>query len=384
MTTIPYGRQWISDDDVRAVVEVLRGDWLTQGPMVDRFEHALAERCGARHAVAVSNGTAALNLACLAVGLGPGDEGITSPLAFLASATCITSCAAVPRFADVEPGTWTLDPERVEPRIGDRTKVLVPVDFAGLPCDLERLRALADRHGLVVIADACHSLGATYQGRPVGGTGLAELTCFSFHAVKAITTGEGGAVVTDDDLLARRLRRLRHHGICREAGELERNDGPWYYELHQPGTNARITDIQCALGLSQLRKLDRFVSRRQQIAARYREALAGIPDLFFQAGADDRISAHHLFAVHLDPDRYDRREVFEALAARGIRCQVHYVPINLQPFFREKYGTAEGDCPVTEHLYQGALSLPLFPAMTDLDVERVIDEVRDVLTAPAA
>ncbi len=379
MTPIPYGRQWIDDDDVTAVVEVLRGDWLTQGPAVERFERALAERCGARHAVAVSNGTAALHLACLAAGLSHDDEGITSPLTFLASASCLISCGARPRFADIDARTWTLDPAEVERRISPRTKALIPVDYGGLPCDLDRLRALADQHDLTVIHDACHSLGATYRQRPIGGTGLAEMTCFSFHPVKVVTTGEGGAVATDDDRLARRLRRLRHHGVSRSREAAERFGGPWAYELRELGLNARITDLQCALGLSQLGKLDRFVARRRQIAARYREALAELPGLTVQGEPGDRSSAHHLFAVHLDPERYDRRAVFEALGQRGIRCQVHYVPVHLQPLLLQRYGTAEGDCPRAERFYRGALSLPLFPRLTDADVDRVIEATREVI-----
>jgi len=379
MKKIPYGRQCIEDDDIAAVLEALRGDWLTQGPAIERFERSLAERCGARHAVAVSNGTAALHLACLAAGVAPGDEGITSPITFLASATCLVYCGADARFADIDPDSWTIDPEQIREKITDRTKVLLPVDYGGLPCDLAGIREIADEHDLTVIQDACHSLGANYRGKPVGGTGFAELVCFSFHPVKTITTGEGGAVVTDDDLLARRLRRLRHHGIRRKPDELERADGPWYYELHEVGYNARITDIQCALGSSQLRKLDRFVSRRQQIAARYREAFAEEPSVVCQSTPEDRTNAHHLFAVRLDERTHDRRTVFEALSREGIGTQVHYVPVHLQPFFRERFGTSEGDCPRAEGFYRGALSLPMFPTLSDADVDRVIDTTRRVL-----
>lgn len=379
MKTIPYGRQCIDDDDIEAVVDVLRSDRLTQGPAVERFEAALAERCGARHAVAVSNGTAALHLACLAVGVAPGDEGVTSPLTFLASATCLVYCGAAPRFADIDPETWTIDPDCIAERLTERTKVLIPVDYAGLPCDLDRIRKIADQHGLMVIQDACHSLGASYREQPVGGTGLAELVCFSFHPVKTITSGEGGALLTDDDLLAKRLRRLRHHGIRREPDQLERFDGPWYYELHDVGYNARITDLQCGLGLSQLRKLDRFIERRQEIASIYRAAFANEPGVACQAVPRDRTNAHHLFAIHLDPGLHDRREVFDSLGREGVGTQVHYVPVHLQPFFKKRFGTAAGDCPEAERFYRGALSLPMFPAMSEEDVKRVIDTTRGVL-----
>jgi len=375
---IPYGKQSIDDDDIRAVVEALKGDWLTQGPAVERFEAALAEYCGARHAVAVSNGTVALHLACLAIGLKPGDEGITTPITFAASANCMLYCGATPRFADIRQDTWNIDPEQVRKAVGPKTKVLIPVDFAGLPCDLEEIRRIADAHRLVVIDDACHALGAEYQRKKLGGCGLAEMTVFSFHPVKHITTGEGGAVLTDDAVLAKRLRQLRHHGITRDPADLQRNDGPWYHEMQELGYNGRITDFQCALGQSQLGKLDQFLSRRREIAAKYRSALAGVPGLRFQGLSDGRAHAYHLFVVHLDPERYDRRVVFEGLRARGVAPQVHYIPVHGQPIMRRLAGV-QGPFPHAERYYAGCLSLPMYPGLTDAEQESVVSALKDSL-----
>ncbi|MFH0902508.1 MAG: UDP-4-amino-4,6-dideoxy-N-acetyl-beta-L-altrosamine transaminase [Pseudomonadota bacterium] len=378
---LPYGRQLIEDDDVEAVVAALRSDWLTQGPRVGELEQSLARACGARHAVVVSNGTVALHLACLAAGIGPGDEGITTPITFAASANCLRYCGAIPRFADIRADTWNLDPDGVDRAIGPRTKALIPVHFAGLPCDMDEICALAARRGLVVIADACHALGATYHGQPIAAAGPAHLTCLSFHPVKHITTGEGGAILCDDDQLAARLRRLRHHGISNDPGEIAQGHGGWYYEMQLLGTNARLPDILCALGESQLRKLDRFVARRQAIANGYRSALAGIPGIRMQHTPEDRSHSYHLFVVWLDPDHYQRRTVYDELRRRGIYSQVHYVPCHLHPYYRRLLGTEPGQFPRAERYYEGALSLPMFPSMTDEDVTRVTTELGSVLSA---
>lgn len=377
---IPYGRQWINEDDIEAVVATLKGDWLTQGPAVQRFEEALAEVCGAKHAVAVGTGTAALHLACLAGSIGSGHEGITTPITFLASASCLTYVGAIPRFADIQPHTWNIDPADVARRVNERTRALIPVHFAGLPCDLHALRELANAHELVLIEDACHALGATYGGRPIGGTGLADMTCLSFHPVKHVTSGEGGAILTDDSVLAQRLRRFRHHGIVKEPHELERNDGPWYYELFQPGVNGRLSDIHAALGASQLRRLSSFLQRRREIAAQYRQAFAKVPGVRLQADSAEGGHAYHLFVIHLDPARYNRRLVFERLRQRGILCQVHYVPVHRQPYFRELPGADPESAPQADAYYAGALSLPMFPALTDEEVRRVIHTCADVLS----
>ncbi|MBI4512455.1 MAG: UDP-4-amino-4,6-dideoxy-N-acetyl-beta-L-altrosamine transaminase [Deltaproteobacteria bacterium] len=378
---LPYGRQWIDEDDIQAVVRALRGDFLTQGPAVAEFESALAKACGARHAIVVANGTVALHLSCLAAGLGPGDEGITSPITFAASANCMAYCGATPKFVDIQPGTWNLNHELVEGALTPRTKVLIPVHFAGLPCDLREIRALADRRGLILIADAAHALGATYQGHPMGGTSLAHMTCLSFHPVKHVTTGEGGAILTDDDSLARRLRALRHHGIVNDPSELSPGplDGAWYHEVQYLGFNGRLTDIQCALGMSQLAKLPAFLSRRQEIARKYRAALAALPGIRFQAQPADRTHAYHLFVIWMDPKIHDRRRVHEELRKRDIFTQVHYIPVHLHPYYRNRFGTHAGQYPIAEEYYAGALSLPMYPAMTDGDVERVTSELIELL-----
>ncbi|MDD5306753.1 MAG: UDP-4-amino-4,6-dideoxy-N-acetyl-beta-L-altrosamine transaminase [Deltaproteobacteria bacterium] len=375
---IPYGRQWIDENDIAAVTDVLRGDWLTQGPAVERFERALADDCGARHAVAVANGTVALHLACLAADAGPGDEGITSPITFLASANCLVYCGARPVFADIDATTWNIDPAEIEKKITPRTKVVIPVHFAGLPCDMTAIRAIADRHGLMVIEDACHAIGAEYHGRRIGGTGTADMVCFSFHPVKHITTGEGGAVLTNSDELAAKLQMLRHHGVTKDPALMERNDGPWYYEACATGFNARITDFQCALGLSQLGKLDRFLARRREIAERYRAELTDIPGLSFQAVPDDRSHAYHLFVAHFDPTRHNRRKIFEKLQTGGIAPQVHYIPIHQQPAMRRAAGE-QGPFANAERYYEGCLSLPMFPALTGDEQAKVICSLRSAI-----
>jgi len=372
---IPYGKQSVDDADIAAVVEALRSDWLTQGPLVDRFEKALAERCGARHAVVVANGTVALHLACLAAGLAPGDEGLTSSLTFLASANCMLYCGATPVFVDIRPDTWNVDPAKIEAAITERTKVIIPVHFAGLPCDMREIRAIARARGLTVIEDACHALGATYEGQPIGAPEAADMVCLSFHPVKHITTGEGGAILTQDDDVAARLRRLRHHGITKEPALLRRNDGPWYYEVHELGYNGRLTDIQCALGISQLSRLDGFLDRRMAIARAYRAALSDLPGISFQKESSDRSHAYHLFVVHFDPAHIDRRAVFDKLREDGIAPQIHYVPVHGQPFMEER-ARVSGSMSETERYYAGCLSLPMYPTLSSVEQEKVIEALR--------
>lgn len=374
---IPYGKQTIDDDDVAAVVEALRSDWLTQGPLVDRFESALAQRCGARHAVVVANGTVALHFACLAAGLGPGDEGVTSSLTFLASANSMLYTGATPVFADICADTWNLDPRKIEAAVTERTKVIIPVHFAGLPCDMKAIRAIARARGLTVIEDACHALSATYEGRPIGVPEAADMVCLSFHPVKHITTGEGGAILTQDDDVAARLRRLRHHGITKDPARMRKNDGPWYYEVHELGYNGRLTDIQCALGIQQLSRLDAFLERRAAIAQAYRAAFADLPGVALQRVPDDRTHAYHLFVVHLDPSRIDRLSVFERLREAGIAPQIHYVPVHSQPLM-EARGRVSGSMKETDRYYAGCLSLPMFPMLTAEEQSHVIDVVRTI------
>jgi perosamine synthetase len=368
-TPLPYGRQWIDEDDIEAVVAVLRSDWLTTGPNVEEFERAFAARTGAAEAVAVSSGTAALHLAVAALGIGPGDEVIVPSLTFAASANCVVYCGATPVFADVDPETLLLDVADAECRITPRTRAILAVDYAGQPCDYAALRALSAAYGLALIADACHSLGASDRGRPVGS--LADLSCFSLHPVKHITTGEGGAVTTNGSDLARRLRMLRNHGIGtdhRERAEI----GAWFYEMTELGFNYRLTDFQCALGLSQLRKLTGWIELRQELAAHYDEAFAavdGIAPLALRSGASH---AYHLYVVQVA----NRDEAFAGLRERGIGVNVHYVPVHLHPFYRERFGTGPGLCPVAESAYERILSLPLFPQLGADDAAFVVAALR--------
>ncbi|HEX2188377.1 MAG TPA: UDP-4-amino-4,6-dideoxy-N-acetyl-beta-L-altrosamine transaminase [Longimicrobiaceae bacterium] len=380
---LPYGRQWLDDDDVEAVVRALRSDWLTTGPLVPEFERAFAESAGAAEAVAVSNGTAALHAAMHALGIGPGDEVIVPAMTFAASSNCVVYQGGTPVFADVDPGTLLVDPASVEARITPRTRAVVAVDYAGQPCDYKALRALAERHGLALVDDASHSVGGSDRGRPVGS--LADLSTFSFHPVKHLTTGEGGMVATDDAELARRMRVFRNHGITSDHRQ-RAEQGGFFYEMVELGYNYRITDFQCALGLSQLRKLPAFVRRRQEIAARYDAALAAVPAVRPLAVRPGVSHAYHLYTVLLDTGRLsaDRAAVFAALRAEGIGVNVHYIPVHLHPFYRERFGTGPGTCPVAEDAYERLVTLPMFPQMTDGDADDVVAAVVKVAERFAA
>jgi perosamine synthetase len=377
---LPYGRQSIDEADVAAVVAVLRSDWLTTGPKVAEFEQALAAVAGAKECVAVSSGTAALHAAMFACGAVPGSEVIVPAITFAASANCAAYLGATPVFADVDPDTLLIDPAEVEAKVTGKTRAIVAVDYAGQPCDYDRLRAIADRHGLVLLDDACHAIGGSYKGRPVGS--LADLNAFSFHPVKHVTTGEGGAVATDDESLARRLRLFRNHGISTDFRQRE-TAGSWAYEMIALGYNYRLTDIQCALGVSQLARLPQSIARRRAIAARYDEAFASIEGLRPLRLRGDASHAYHLYVVQLELEklRVDRGQVFRALRAEGIGVNVHYLPVYLHPYYRRHFGTRPGHCPVAEAAYERLLSLPMFPAMTDGDVRDVIAAVQKVLAA---
>lgn len=380
-----YGYQWIDEDDISEVVAALRSDWMTQGPVIGRFEETLAEYCGARYAIAVSSGTAALHLACLAAGVESGDVGITSPITFVASANCIAYCGGTPAFADVDPVNITLDPAALEVACEKNfPKVVIPVDFSGLPADLPAISRIAQKYGALVIEDAAHSLGASYehegQTYNVASCSHADMAILSFHPVKHITTGEGGAILTNDPQLYHRLLELRTHGITKNADKLTRNDGAWYYEQHQLGFNYRITDFQCALGLSQLRKLDSFVRRRRELAKLYQKQLADLADrVTLLTDIPGRRSAYHLLVARFSGGAKVRRRVFDSLAAQNIRAQVHYIPVHTQPWYREQYGFRAGDFPQAEAYYESCLSLPLFPKMTDDDVRRVVEAIRVIL-----
>jgi UDP-4-amino-4,6-dideoxy-N-acetyl-beta-L-altrosamine transaminase len=375
-THLPYGRQWLDEADKAAVMRVLDGDFITQGPTIAAFERRVAEYVGAKYAVAFCNGTAALHGACFAAGIGPGDEVITTPITFLASSNCVLYMGGTPVFADIRPDTYNLDPDKTEAAITERTKAIIPVDFAGQPAEMDRFRALADRHGLVLIEDAAHSLGAAWDGRKVGT--LADMTMFSFHPVKHITTGEGGMIVTDDEQYYRKLLRFRNHGMTRDRAELLADDGPWYYEMHDLGYNFRITDIQAALGVSQMEKLDAFTARRREIAAAYDAAFAGLPNVVIPAQHPKAASSWHLYVIRWKlREGVTRRAIFEALRAEHIGVNVHYIPVYRQPYYRS-LGYGPDGCPEAERYYESAMSLPIFPRMTDDDVRDVIAAVRKV------
>jgi perosamine synthetase len=378
-TLLPYGRQSIDEGDVQAVIDVLRSDWLTTGPKVGEFEEAFAARVGSKYAVAFSSGTAALHGAAFAAGLKPGDEAITSPLTFAATANCILYQGAKPVFADVCSDTLNLDPEKAAQRITSKTRAILPIDYAGHPADLDTFMALADRQGVTVIEDACHALGAEYHGRQTAS--IAHMSVFSFHPVKHVATGEGGMVTTDRADYAETMRRFRNHGISSDA--LQRHSaGQWHYEMVDLGFNYRLTDIACALGISQLKKLDSNLRRRREIAARYTAAFHDVSGLVAPQVREGVNPAWHLYPIRLDLTklRADRGQVFKALRAENIGVNVHYIPVHLHPYYRDQLGCRPGDYPIAEDAYARLLSLPLFHGMSDQDVEDVIAAVKKVVT----
>ena len=377
-SAIPYSRQEISEADIEAVTDLLRSDYLTQGPMGARFENAFAARHAVTHAIAVSNATAGLHLACLALGVGPGDRVWTSPNSFVSSANCALFCAADVDFVDIDPITRNMSLEALSAKLeaadtmGGLPKVVIPVDFAGLPCDLAEMRALADRYGFAILEDASHATGASYHGQPIGSA-FADITVFSFHAVKIVTSAEGGMVVTQDDALAEKVRLLRSHGVTRDPGRMERESGgAWCYEMVDLGWNYRLTDVQSALGHSQLQRMDGWRERREALADRYDARLADGPFKRPSRG-NDRTSAWHLYAIELTQQaKADRGPVFAGMRAAQIGVNVHYIPIHTQPFY-EKRGFTPRDFPNALTYYENALSLPLFPAMSEAEQDRVID-----------
>lgn len=374
-TKLYYGHQYIDEADVRAVSEVLVSDYLTCGPKIGELEERLCRLTGAKYAVAVSNGTAALHLAVMAAGLGEGDELITTPITFAASANCALYCGARPVFADIDPATYNIDPQSVQEKITEHTKAVVAVDFTGQAVELEPLLKLCQEKGIVLIEDAAHSIGTRYQGRGVGS--IADMTTFSFHPVKTVTGGEGGAVLTNDEAYYQKLLLLRAHGITREPEQMVREaEGGWYYEQIALGMNYRMTDIQAALIVSQLDKLESFAQRRKEIVARYDEAFSKIPELSVQQEIPESDTVRHLYILRIRPERLtrNRREFFDAMAAENICCNVHYIPVYYHPYY-EGLGYRRGLCPQAEKLYEEMMSLPLYYAMTDQDVEDVIHAV---------
>jgi perosamine synthetase len=372
---LPYGRQWIDEQDIEAVVEVLKGDYLTTGPYVSTFEQAVAQYVGAKYAVAFSNGTAALHGACFAAGISEGDEVITTPMTFAASANCVLYQGGIPVFADIDEKTYNIDPNKIEEKITDKTKAIIPVDFTGQPVELDRILEIARKYNLVVIEDAAHALGATYKGRKIGS--ISDMTMFSFHPVKHITSGEGGIITTNNKEYYEKLLQFRSHGITRNKEKLNEYHGPWYYEMQFLGYNYRMTDIQAALGTSQLKKIDKFVELRRKYVAMYNEAFKDMDEIITPFQHEDGESSWHLYIIRLKLNKLtaSRREIFEALQQQNIGVNVHYIPVHFQPYYQQ-LGYKKGICPNAEKLYEEMITLPLFPAMNEKDVNDVIKAVK--------
>ncbi|MBQ8138943.1 MAG: UDP-4-amino-4,6-dideoxy-N-acetyl-beta-L-altrosamine transaminase [Lachnospiraceae bacterium] len=381
---ICYGRQWISEEDAKVVAKVLTGPLITCGPKVEEAERLLEKYTGAKHAVVCSNGTAALHCACIAAGVGPGDEVITTPLTFAASANCALYCGARPVFADINPETYNIDPASIEAHITDKTKAVVAVDFTGQAVELNEIKAICEKHGLILIEDAAHSIGTAYEGKMVGS--IADMTTFSFHPVKTVTAGEGGAILTGDDELYKKLVLAHTHGITHEDELFEDapHEGPWYYEQISLGYNYRMTDFQAALLISQMGRIEEFKKRRKEIVERYNEAFSKVPGIIVQKEIPESDTCRHLYIIRLDFDKLSctRREFFDAMSAENVQCQVHYVPVYWFPYYRH-LGYEKGLCPNAEEVYKGIMSIPLYPRLTDEDVEDVIAAVTKVAAAYA-
>ena len=371
MKIIPYGRQWVDKSDIREVIKVLKSDWLTQGPKIKEFEDALCDYTGAKYAVAVSSGTAALHIACLVAGINSGDEVITSPITFVASANSILYCGGKPVFADIQKDTVNVDPEEIKKKISPNTKALMPVHFAGHPCDLEEIKEIAQKHNLLVIEDAAHTLGAEYKKSKIGSCKYSDMTIFSFHPVKHITTGEGGAVLTNQKDLYQRLLLFRNHGITKDKKKMTKFDGPWYYEMQKLGFNYRITDLQCALGINQLKKLEKYIERRRELVSIYNKELSEIDKIILPYEKPHVKSSWHIYYIRLK-DASKRRLIFEELQKSNIGVQVHYIPVYLQPYYQKNFDYQMGNCPKAEEYYNSTITLPLYPKMADKDIQYII------------
>lgn len=374
---LPYGQQWLTEEDIEAVVHVLKGDFITQGPSIQEFEQKVAEYVGTAYAVAFTNGTAALHAACFAADIGPGNEVITTPLTFLASSNCVLYQGAQPVFADIDPRTYNIDPEDIRRKITGDTRAVIAVDFTGQPVEVDKILSITQEHNLVLIEDAAHSLGAEYDGRKIGA--WADMTMFSFHPVKHVTSGEGGIIVTDSEIYYKKLLQFRNHGMTRDPEELESNDGPWYYEMQSLGYNYRMTDLQAALGSSQMNRLDQFVERRNEIVSIYNKQLAQLPELILPYQLPKAKSSWHLYVIRWPLEKFSlsRKQIFEALREMNIGVNVHYIPVYLQPYYQQ-LGYEKGLCPIAEQYYENCITLPLFPKMSDQDVYDVCEAVTRV------
>ncbi len=377
---IYYGRQWVGEDDIEAVANVLRSDYITCGPQVEAMEAKLCKQTGAKYVVSCTNGTSALHLACLAAGVGEGDEVITTPLTFMASANCARYCGATVVFADINPDTYNIDPKSIREKITDKTKAIVAVDFTGQVVEADEIRAICDEYNLIFIEDAAHSIGSKYNGKPVGS--LADLTCFSFHPVKTVTGGEGGAVATNNAEYAHCMRLMRSHAMEHDPDKMLEgpHEGIWYYEQQALGYNFRMTDFQAALICSQMEKLDKFAARRKEIVKRYNEAFKDLDGIIVQQEIPESDTCRHLYIIQLDLDKLTctRREFFDAMSAENVQCQVHYVPVYWFPYYKS-LGYKEGLCPNAEKVYKGIMSIPLYPKLSDEDVESVIKAVKKLV-----
>lgn len=377
-TYLPYGRQWIDDEDIKEVINTLKSDYLTTGPKIKEFEEKVAAYTKTQYAVAIVNGTAALHAACFAAGIGPGDEVITTPITFAASANCILYCGAKPVFADIDPRTYNIDPEDIKRKITPKTKAIIPVHYTGQPVDIDEINKIAKQNNLIVIADGAHALGAEYKGSIVGPQ--TDMMTLSFHPVKHITTGEGGMILTNNKDYYEKLKLFRTHGITRDKNLITKNEGPWYYEQQYLGYNYRITDIQAALGISQMNKLDNFLKIRRKYAQMYNNAFKDIEELIIPYQLPYTNSSWHIYVLQLRLEKLKvgRREIYEALLKENIGVNVHYIPVYYHPYYK-KLGYKKGLCPNAEHLYERIITLPLFPKMTEEDVQDVITAVKKVI-----
>ncbi len=376
---IPYGHQFIDKEDISKVVDVLSSDWLTQGPKIKEFEEALCKYTGAKYAVVVSSGTAALHIACLAAGIKQGDEVITSPITFVASANCVLYCGGKPIFADIQDDTINIDPKEIKKKISKKTKAIILVHFAGHPCDLEEIYSIAKDNNLIIIEDACHALGAEYKGHKIGSCKFSDMTVFSFHPVKSITTGEGGAVLTNNEELYEKLLMLRTHGITKDKNKLlNKNEGDWWYEMHCLGFNYRITDFQCALGLSQLKKLDNFIQYRRKIVEIYNKELSKIDEIILPVERHYVKSSWHIYYIRLKNSK-KRKEVFEFLREQNIGVQVHYIPVYLHPYYIKTFGYKERCCPKAEGYYKSAITIPLFVGLKKSEIKYIVDHIKGTI-----